>query len=192
MALNARSRALEDAMKHAQQIALALALPFATLLVTTAGCGGPLEQGYTDCGSSVCSPGQYCFGGGVCSNGCTSDANCATGQACQDIDDVVGYGTCTESAAPAQQQQDDAPPPPPSDPIAACKAAVDSFQSCGLPAGDAAQWRSDCEQLTEDQAIVITNCGDDVCSNQPSCLGLDCFNDEHCAAGESCVGNDCL
>lgn len=173
-------------MKLAQPIALAL--PLATLLSACA----PLEQGYTECGSSVCSPGQYCFGGGMCSNGCTSDANCAEGQSCQDIDDVVGYGTCTESAAPAGGEGEGENEPPPSDPVAACKAAVDEFQSCGLPAGDAAQWRSDCEQLTEDQAIVISNCGDDVCSDQPSCLGLDCFNDDHCAAGEVCVGNDCL
>lgn len=181
-------------MKTPRSFGLALGSSLASLFVLVA-CGGPLEPGYTDCADTVCSPGQYCFGPNLCANGCTSNANCQDGSACQDIDDVVGYGTCSETAAPpADPPPSDPPPsdPPPADPVAACKAAVDSFQQCGLPADDAAQWRADCGYLTEDQAIVITNCGEMSCSSQLSCLDVDCFNDSHCGVDESCVGHSCL
>lgn len=48
----------------------------------------PHVRGYTECGTflggATCSPGQHCSDPGFseCANGCLSDVNCASNQAC--------------------------------------------------------------------------------------------------------------
>lgn len=150
--------------------------------------GGDLDPGYTSCGGETCQPGQYCFDQltGFCANGCTSNANCQDGHACQDISDVTGTGTCTESATPPP------PPPPPGNALAACQAACDGFQDCGLAAGEVAECRHDCTGLTENQQTVVGNCAGRTCGDQLLCLGVDCFSDRDCGGGQSCVGMTCL
>jgi hypothetical protein len=57
--------------------------------------GTPAARGFTDCGTVVCQPGQYCFSApaSFCEPGCTSDVNCAVNQSCQDPD-FANVGTC--------------------------------------------------------------------------------------------------
>lgn len=174
--------------------ALAASMSALVFAMSWLACGpSDLEPGYTQCGSNVCAPGQYCLQAqtGFCENGCTSDANCQEGHVCTDIDDVIGSGTCSESAVDPGNDAGPPPPPPP-DPLAACQAACDAFQGCGLPAGEVASCRSDCTSLTADQQIAVGNCREESCDAQPGCLGVDCFADDHCAPGEQCVGYDCL
>lgn len=161
----------------------------ASFLFAVAGCRS-LGPGETECGSVVCSAGQYCFGGGICSNGCTSDANCLEGSRCENIDEVTGQGTCSTTSEPKTNEPD--PEPQPVDAEASCNASIDRFQECGMTAADAADARRDCNDVTEDQAAVLENCAEMSCGDLLSCLGLDCFVDDHCAAGETCVGNACL
>lgn len=154
------------------------------------GPGTSSTRGYTTCGSQECQPGNYCDNPqlGICSTGCTSDANCLETNVCTDISSVLGTGICSETAV-----VDPPPPPPPAgDSLAACKAACDSFQQCGLPAGEVAACRNDCNGLTSDQQLVVGNCRNMSCSGQLQCVGFDCFQDSDCGAGQQCLGTLCL
>ena len=162
------------------------------LLLAACGGGDRNESGYTSCGSQTCQPGQYCAEAiiGICSTGCTSDANCQDGHVCQNISDVIGTGTCSEDQAPVV---DPPPPPKPSgDPLAECQAACDAFQVCGLAVAEVAECRHDCTGLTETQQTVVGNCRTMSCGDQQRCLGVDCFSDDDCSGGEQCLGMSCL
>ena len=63
-----------------------------------------LEQGFTECGSATCSPGQYCFAGEFCENGCVSDANCSSGDECEITDTFFGDGVCIETPVDGTNQ----------------------------------------------------------------------------------------
>ena len=163
-------------------------------LVALTGCGGssttPLQQGYTACGSVTCSPGQNCANPSlsVCEEGCISDANCLSGQTC----DPNGFPTriCIGSSLPdAGVPQTDGG----TDTLAACRAACEHFQTCGLAAAEAAQCRTDCATLTEDQRAAIAVCGDTACTSVTSCLGVQCLSSDDCGPGaEECLNYQCL
>ncbi len=160
------------------------------LLSALGACGddaAPSSQGYTDCGSVTCQPGQYCEDSrfSSCVDGCLSDANCLGNQYCDTADLVP---TCLNRSTPTPTDGG----PPPADRLAACQSACDHFQSCGLAAGETAQCRSDCAALTSDQQQAVANCDGLACSATPGCLGIDCFSDDQCGFGEECVGGACL
>jgi len=169
----------------------------ASLLVLALGAWGvgcqtmssetPLKgPGFTECGDVTCSPGQHCAQPSVsiCDEGCLTDENCPAQQICDP--DATTFRQCI--GAPAEDAG-----VPVVDSLAACKAACDHFQSCGLAAGEASKCRTDCEGLTEDQRATIANCGDKVeCSSVPSCLGVQCVSNSDCENGQSCVGYACL
>ncbi|MCB9745542.1 MAG: hypothetical protein H6740_23385 [Alphaproteobacteria bacterium] len=161
----------------------------ALLLTGAVACGGKLEPGYTDCGPTTCSPGQYCAFEGVCENGCTSDANCLPGTECVITDDFFNEGECYGNSVDTGRPDDT---PSGGDPLADCQAACDHFQTCGLGAADASQCRSDCNGLTEDQQIAIGNCEGLTCGATLSCLGVDCFSDSDCGGGQVCLDYTCL
>jgi hypothetical protein len=144
--------------------------------------------GYTECGDVTCSPGQHCEQPSVsiCEEGCLTDENCPTNQICDP--DATTFRQCIGSSSSSSSTG-----MPPVDSLAACKAACDHFQTCGLAAGDAAKCRTDCEGATKDQQTAIGNCGDDIaCSAVPGCLGVQCISDKDCSSGQTCVGYTCL
>ena len=123
------------------------------LLSALGACGddaAPSSQGYTDCGSVTCQPGQYCEDSrfSSCVDGCLSDANCLGNQYCDTADLVP---TCLNRSTPTPMDGG----PPPADRLAACQSACDHFQTCGLAAGETAQCRSDCAALTSDQQQAV-------------------------------------
>ncbi|MDI1450158.1 hypothetical protein [Polyangium sp. 6x1] len=138
--------------------------------------------GYTECGDVTCSPGQHCEQPSVsiCEEGCLTDENCPTQQICDP--NASTFRQCIGSSTTN----------PPPDSLAACKAACDHFQTCGLAADETAKCRTDCEGLTEDQRAAIANCGDTACSSLPSCLGVQCVSTNDCQNDQSCVGFTCL
>lgn len=163
-----------------------------TLFLLTAACGASLEPGFTECGSSTCSPGQYCMGAGICQNGCTSDLNCLDGQICVDVDSVTGEGICD---VPSGGEDSDQPSDTgsPSDPLSECRAACDAFGTCGLPAAEVARCRTDCGGLTADQQTSIGACGErSTCGEKMSCLGIQCFSDSDCDEGMMCNDGTCF
>lgn len=150
--------------------------------------GGNPEQGFSDCGGVTCAPGQYCADPitSFCENGCTSDHNCEDGTHCEITDDFFNEGECV----PDQERTED---PTPADPLAACQAACDHFQDCGLGAAEAAQCRSDCSGLSADQQTAVGNCDDSLsCDATLSCLGVQCFSDGDCGSGGWCVDYTCM
>ncbi|WP_211365545.1 hypothetical protein [Polyangium fumosum] len=162
---------------------ITLALGAFGLACSSSDAQTPAEgPGYTECGDVTCSPGQHCAQPtvSICEEGCLTDENCPAGQVCDP--DGLNFRKCIGSTKP----------PPTMDSLAACKAACDHFQTCGLAAADTAQCRTDCEGLTNDQRAVIANCGDDACSTVPQCLGVECLSDKDCANGLTCVGSTCL
>lgn len=164
---------------------------FLLLLCPSAlACGTSSDQrasGYTACGSVTCQPGQYCEDPRFesCVAGCLSNDNCLGDQFCD-----------TDAFSPTCQNQTGAPPMsdggPAADGLAACQAACDHFQSCGLPAGDTAECRAACSGLTADQQQAVANCDGVVCSSVTTCLGVDCLNASDCPAGAECLGTVCL
>jgi len=161
----------------------------ATLSLLLAACGGPtetaedaLDPGHTACGDTTCGPGQYCFGDGVCENGCTSDANCLPDDECIIDDDFFNEGTCQPIDGPVGNE----------DPLAACQSACEDFQDCGLSPADTAACIDDCRDITETQQQVIGNCGDQSCGSTLECLDIECFVDDDCSGNQQCVGNFCL
>jgi len=160
------------------------------LWTTLLGCGGDLEKGYTDCGAVTCSPGQYCDGPGMCENGCTSDANCENGDECVIDDEFFNDGVCEPEVSDTTETD---PTETDGDPLAACRAACDDFQGCGLSPSETAQCRDDCAVLSESEQRAIGNCGgQSSCGATLSCLGVDCFQDSDCGGDEFCVDYDCL
>lgn len=144
--------------------------------------------GYTECGDVTCAPGQHCAQPAIsiCDEGCLTDNNCPANQICDPSTTTFRQciGTTTSSSSSGM---------PPIDSLAACKAACDHFQTCGLAAGEVAKCRTDCESATKDQQTAIGNCGDNVeCSAVPGCLGVQCISDSNCSNGQSCVGYNCL
>lgn len=156
--------------------------------VVGVGCQSSDEEtpakgpGYTECGDVTCSPGQHCAQPSVsiCEEGCLTDENCPKQQICDP--DGGAFRQCIGSTTTN----------PPADSLAACKAACDHFQTCGLSAGETAQCRTDCEGLTEDQRAAIANCGKTECSSVASCLGVQCVSTNDCQNDQSCVGYTCL
>ncbi len=145
-----------------------------------------LEVGYTECGDITCSPGQYCWAPGLCENGCTSDANCLDSDECLIDDTFFDEGSCYPRQGGTEQ------PPQPQNDLAACQAACEDFQSCGLSPSETSGCIDDCEDLTPTQQRVVGNCGDLTCGATLDCLGLECFTDDDCNGNRSCVGNSCL
>lgn len=145
-------------------------------------------QGFTECGSVLCQPGQWC-NNLACETGCLSNVNCAEAQVCDTDDpDPFGVSQCVNVGGP--------PPigdagPGTTDTLADCRAACDRFQTCGLTAADTAGCRSDCAGLSDDQRRAVAGCASMACSGVLGCLGVDCFTDADCPGG-SCVGNACL
>jgi len=165
------------------------------LLLALAACGADapdeegLEPGYTECGDTTCAPGQYCFGDGLCQNGCTSDANCLPEDACVIDDDFFNEGTCQPvDGGPVGDDDDDGG----GDPLAACQSACEDFQDCGLSPADTSQCIDDCVGLTETQQQVVGNCGGRSCISTLECLGIECFVDDDCSGAQECVGSYCL
>lgn len=153
--------------------------------------GGCLrEKGFTDCSGVLCQPGQYCFAPGLCESGCTSDVNCAEGQDCtSEGEGFDGEGVCRDG--------DDEPDPAegegePDDPLAACLAACEFFQSCGAEGSDVLSCRNDCPDLSENQQIVVAGCAEGSCSDARTCLDIDCFNDGDCGLDQQCLGSTCM
>lgn len=176
-------------MKLASLLRASSALASLALAVVASGVGcsssdgqTPDKPGYTSCGDVTCSPGQHCAQPSVsiCEEGCVSDENCPSGQICET--GSAAFRKCIGSTVM----------PPPVDSLAACKAACDHFQSCGLSAAETAQCRTDCESLTKDQQTAIANCGDDECSAVPQCLGVECVSSNDCPNDQSCVGYTCM
>jgi len=170
-------------LRHASfQVGLlvALALGASGLGCSSSDADTPQKgPGYTECGDVTCAPGQHCPQPSlsICEEGCLTDANCVAPQICDP--DALNFRKCIGAT-------------PPTDSLAACKAACDHFQTCGLAAGETAQCRTDCEGLTEDQRAVIANCDDEACSALPACLGVQCVSNNDCGSGQSCVGYACL
>lgn len=157
------------------------------LVAMLGGCDGgstPSGRGFTACGDVTCQPGQYCDDPrfSACSEGCLSDVNCSEGQAC---DTAAFFPTCVNTATPA-----DASMPP--DQLARCRAACEHFQSCGLPAAEAAQCLTDCAGLSSEQQRVVGNCGEEACASVPACLGIDCLSSADCSGAAECIGGSCL
>ncbi len=161
-------------MHSTDRIALALVTTAALIACST------LEPGFTECNGAVCQPGQYCDLALFCTNGCTSDANCQDGAACEDIDDS-GVGTCTNPRSGEGEGEGEGEV---DDPLANCRAACDAFQGCGLSAADTAGCRSDCASLNAQQQTALGNCRDESCGSIRQCIGVDCFNDGQCGGDD--------
>lgn len=149
-----------------------------------------LEPGFTACGDSTCQPGQYCANENlsVCENGCTSDANCEEGHVCEDINDVTGQGTCSESP-----ENDDEPGDPPADSLQACLDACNDFADCGMQGSDYNDCLNTCPDLSENQQRTVARCGEGTCAQALNCLELECFSDADCTgANDSCLGGRCV
>jgi hypothetical protein len=167
----------------------ASALTFALVSATVAvvACT-PLEKGFTECNGSICQPGQYCDAARFCVNGCTSDANCQEGDACEDIDDFSGVGICSNPSSGEGEGEGEGE----GDPLANCRAACDAFQGCGLSAAETADCRSDCATLNTEQQTAIGNCRDEGCGSIRQCAGVECFNDGQCGGDAVCLDYSCL
>jgi hypothetical protein len=56
--------------------------------------------GGEDCDSTMCGPGEYCLGGGICELGCRKTVTCAMGEYCDlSTADPITAGTCREPTA---------------------------------------------------------------------------------------------
>jgi hypothetical protein len=56
--------------------------------------------GGEDCDSTMCTPGEYCVGGGICEIGCRKTVTCAVGEYCDlSTADPITAGTCREPTA---------------------------------------------------------------------------------------------
>ena len=145
------------------------------------------RQGFTACGESECPPGQYCMQAqtGTCTNGCTSDANCEEGHACQGISDVTGEGTCSEESTGEGEGEGEG------NTLQACLDACDRFADCGMQGSDYNDCLNVCPDLSTNQQQTVAQCGAGSCSDALNCLEIDCFNTSDCGAGE-CVGGSCL
>lgn len=168
-------------------------------LTALVGCSQP--KGFTDCGGlTTCQPGQYCLAPGICENGCTSDVNCADGQDCaNEGDGLDGEGVCIDEDEDEDEEEneegegdggegeDEA-----GNALDGCLDACTFFQGCGMDAGETAQCRNDCPDLSENQQLAVAGCANDTCSDARTCLGIDCFSDNDCGIDEQCLGNSCL
>jgi hypothetical protein len=152
-----------------------------------AGNGDDTKQGYTECNGSTCQPGQYCWGSGICENGCLSSENCAADQQCNDEGEGWdGAGVCVDGDGPAGEgegEEGEGEGPDESD----CDGYADHAQSCGLRASEAEAIRQFCDQLTaaEQEAMVACDAAES-CDEFRACSGVECFSDDDCAGGETC------
>lgn len=164
----------------------------ALFVAVTAACA-PLAPGFTPCGSNTCQPGQYCYAEalGQCANGCTSDANCEEGHACEDISDTTGEGTCSESRPRGDEGEGEGEGEP-GNALEDCIAACDAFQNCGMQGSDYNDCLNTCPDLNENQQRTVAACGDGSCSEQRNCLDVECFNTNDCSDDTQCVGGSCL
>ena len=56
--------------------------------------------GGEDCDATMCGPGEYCVGGGICEIGCRKTVTCAVGEYCDlSTADPISPGTCLLSQA---------------------------------------------------------------------------------------------
>lgn len=167
------------------------AIVVVTMLIGLTGC--IKDKGFTDCSGITCQPGQYCFAPGVCENGCTSDVNCADGQDCDD--EGGGFdeaGVCRDDDSGEEGEGEGGEGEGEGGALEGCLAACEHFQGCGMSAGDTAQCRNDCPDLSENQQLAVGGCAEGSCSDALTCLEADCFSDNDCGIDEQCVGTSCL
>ena len=161
-----------------------------TGLTALTGCGK--AKGFTDCSGIECQPGQYCWAPGVCESGCTSDANCTEDQDCEDEGEGFdGEGVCRDGDD-GSEGEGEGEGEPPGNALESCLAACEHFQGCGMSAGDTAQCRNDCPDLSENQQLAVGGCAEGSCGDALTCLEIDCFSDDDCGLDEQCVGTSCL
>lgn len=159
--------------------ALAITSVSLTLLGSQIGCGDTEEAvdpanrtGKTSCGTFglekvSCSAGQYCEDQvlNTCSDGCTSDANCASNQYCIK-EGGNNVGTCqsgktqpTNNSNPKTNNSN-----PPTGLQARCEAAIDKGRSCdALTAQEVAAGKAACGDTSSDGQLLakaIADCVD--------------------------------
>ena len=155
-----------------------------SVLAVVAACA-PAQRGFTECNGVQCQPGQYCFGGGICANGCLSSVNCAEGQECRDDGGGDNAGVCADPDGPAGGEGEGEGE---GDDPATCDGYATHAQSCGLRASEAEAIRQQCDQLTADQQSALIACNaSESCSEFESCSGVQCFVDADCGAGQHCL-----
>jgi len=84
------------------------------------GDGDSGRSGTTSCGIQNCESGQHCYNM-VCVDGCLSDNNCASNQACEDADPDTHIGTCRTKTTQASKD---------------CEAFCSKAQACFLEGND--------------------------------------------------------
>jgi hypothetical protein len=143
-----------------------------TLLSSQIACGDTEETaesgprtGKTSCGTFglekiSCSAGQYCEDQvlNTCSDGCTSDANCAANQYCIK-EGGSNVGTCQSGKTQPTNNAN-----PPTGVQARCEAAIDKGRSCeALTAQEVAIGKAACADTTSDGQLLakaIADCVD--------------------------------
>lgn len=147
----------------------------------------PPQQGFTECGSIKCQPGQYCYDPNLddCRSGCLSNINCASDQTCEK--GVAKVGNCKNKTTTQ----------PPTDALQACKDACDKLQKCELLAvAETVGCKNDCSSLTTTEQETFSTCVKDwscVGSSLPTCLaGIECGGRYKCPSGQTCVSGTCL
>jgi hypothetical protein len=151
------------------------------LATLTVACGPtiPTGNGVTACGNTVCQAGQYCYGDGLCVNGCTSDANCQDDSSCVDISPTTATGICENGTNDNDNNQ-----PPVS---GNCDSFADHAQECGLLASEATAIKLTCDQATATEQDAMVACdASESCGEFRACVGVECFSDVDCG-GDHCV-----
>lgn len=170
-------------------------LLFGTCLLFACGDDSedPTERGFTECGQATCQPGQFCEDSRLaqCSNGCTSDLNCAANQTCQDPD-FFNVGVCRSNGQPSgpecgngtcEQGETTGSCPADCKPTrdATCDGYADHAKECGLLASAAEALRQECSQLdAETQRALVACNASETCGELLGCSGVECFEDGQC------------
>jgi len=126
--------------------------------------------GGEDCDATMCGPGEYCVGGGICEIGCRKTVTCAVGEYCDlSTADPISPGTCREPTA-SQDVCGEAP---------TTGAGGDCQSSCYLKLGECA--------LAQEGQDPVAAC-QDLCGRTTQAQ-QDCLFAASCAALED--GQEC-
>lgn len=175
-----RSRILAAARRLAPLLLLLLGLA----VPACGGDSGDSRQGFTQCGTFTCQPGQSCQNF-ACIPGCQSNVNCASDQTCEDIDSGSHIGTCQNKSNPMTMPMTDS----------VCKTTCDKLVSCGLFTWDeGVVCQTGCEKWNSDQKKAYAACAsgwDCSGTTAPVCLGPTCGGKYACAGGKQCMQHGC-